>query len=469
MTKTNKPNFPWLTISFILCAVTWTYLLLVTEMLMINDAMGYESLGRLLSLGHWKEYFTTGPNREPLYPLIISWSMRLGENFSLSYQTVQKIIQISFLIAAQILVLKVLDKCNIRDGLKALCILYLGFSPALTNSALSLYSEIATYPLVLLAVLLLTEIWKSLPAGKPKGTILSAVALGLVMLLLTFTKGIFELITPLLMLPFLFLLAMQKKSRPKTAVFAAVFALIFFLPILGYKFLNNAYNNNFVLTNRGSAAFYGNTVRAAQKLDPARITAALSYIPDAAGQFCLDTLPKEGCTFWSYKTSDAISQTKVAEMIEGSILNNEQHRLLFSLAAKEILKNPLQYFLLRIVEGSKLFFWESTSMGSVVYPDWISRLYESAILNRALSWMAGAMTIVAFFTAAGFTWRKRKDLFSSSPASASSATIFCIFLFLLAYIAAHSLFLVLPRYALPAAPLYLILIAFMANGLTRTK
>ena len=188
-----------------------------------------------------------------------------------------------------------------------------------------------------------------------------------------------------------------------------------------------------------------------ERLD--RLKAALSYIPDATGQLCFDTLKETDCSFWSYKTSDAISQKKVAELARQNVLGNKQNSRLFSMAAQEALKNPLQYLFLRGVEGFKMFFWESTSMGFVAYPDWLSEIYDSKIFNRALTWSVGIVTIIAFFYAFAFL----------NPTTAG------IIIFLLIYNAAHSFFLVLPRYALPVAPLYIILIAFMLNGNPKTK
>jgi len=132
-----------------LCWLYWLYLFLASQMEIAMDASGYEILGSRIYQQGWDEYFRTGPNREPLYPFVISLAMRIGDFFSWPYPAVQKTFQILMLGFSQLLALRILRTLKVNQIVRAFVILYLGFSPALVNSAFSLFSEILTYPLML--------------------------------------------------------------------------------------------------------------------------------------------------------------------------------------------------------------------------------------------------------------------------------------------------------------------------------
>lgn len=160
----QKPLFWPFAISFIY----WTYLFLTARMIIDCDAIGFESMGKILAEKGWAQYFSSGPNREPLYPLLISFSMNIGKLFSVSYQAIQTLLQFLILFITQLITLRILRLLNIDNRINALTILYLGISPALVNSALSLYSEIATYPLILAAILVMRESWAFILRPKKK-------------------------------------------------------------------------------------------------------------------------------------------------------------------------------------------------------------------------------------------------------------------------------------------------------------
>src|SRR3990172_7750405 len=219
----NKTRIPPLVFfALILCVLYWIYLGYISQMIIVYDAVSYQELGTLIKTQGWGEYLRQGPSREPVYPFLVSLAMRWAEIFSVSFQSTQKVIQFLILLATQLLTLKLLRTLKINTFLTLLTILYLGFSPAILNTALSLYSEIAAYPLILAIILTGAQAWRCLQtvSTEPEKNSRWRVAvlgglLGLSLVLATFVKAVFELITPLFMLPFtvFFARAFQQKKK----------------------------------------------------------------------------------------------------------------------------------------------------------------------------------------------------------------------------------------------------------------
>ena len=91
--------------------------------------------------------------------------------------------------------LLIMRRCKIRTWIISVTLLYMGFSPAMVNSALSLYSEIAVYPFLLGIILFVAAAWQSLCAGIPGYKILPyATGFALCFIVSTLTKAAFELI-----------------------------------------------------------------------------------------------------------------------------------------------------------------------------------------------------------------------------------------------------------------------------------
>ena len=177
--------FSWIPLAFLLCFIYWFYLASTCEMVIAHDAIGYEQLGLTLYNKGWLEYFKIGPNREPLYPCLISISMGIAQKLSVSYRSIEMLIQISLLLLTRILTLVLLKKLKVNHLLCALTILYLGVSPALLNSTLILYSEIATYPFILSIILLSCQCLQNITGNRLK-LIFWSVSLGLTLLATTF-------------------------------------------------------------------------------------------------------------------------------------------------------------------------------------------------------------------------------------------------------------------------------------------
>jgi len=70
---------------FLLSLVYWLYLSVTVHMAIVFDSINYVALGKMLYAHGWIDYFKTGPNREPLYPLLIALSMHIEHFTGLAY------------------------------------------------------------------------------------------------------------------------------------------------------------------------------------------------------------------------------------------------------------------------------------------------------------------------------------------------------------------------------------------------
>ena len=154
--------------AFGLCFIYWIYLLFTSRMTIVYDAAVYEQLGAMLYHSGWIEFFKTGPHNEPVYPLLIAFSMRIADSFLIPYLTVQTCFQILILFSTQLLTLFILKRLQMSRGVKALTILYMGISPALVNATFSLFSEIATYPFILGIIIAGVKGWESILSNNYK-------------------------------------------------------------------------------------------------------------------------------------------------------------------------------------------------------------------------------------------------------------------------------------------------------------
>ncbi len=442
--------------AFIISSIYWIYLNCTSSMIIVFDSIGYEELGRMLSTDGWFPYFQGGPNREPVYPFLISIAMDFANKFSVSYQSILTPIQIFILFLTQYLTFRLLKNLRISSWITALIILYLGISPGLVNSALSLYSEIVTYPSILMIILLSTKSWQSIQSGRTKKTLLYASALGITLLLITLTKAVFEIITPLFLIPFMCLILKHLLKRPLKPLltslsFLLITLTIFYSGIFLYKYLNKIHNGNFALTNRGAWALYGNTARRMKATTFRQFLIALAYMPGEG--VCKELFSEEECDFWSFKKSDELGYGKNAELHNIGTKGNVIDAQLIKLSKNEILKNPPKYILYAGIENMKMLFWESTQIGFVIYPEWLTKLFAFTPFKNGLRLFIFCITLSSIL----LSIRKIKQ--TSSPIPPFTL------LLILVYIGIHSFFFTLTRYSLPIAPLFLILIAYTAQNI----
>ena len=437
---------------FVVSLAYWVYLFFASRMSMSCDAIGYEELGKLLYQKGWKAYFLTGPNREPFYPWLVSISMRLGVWMGISYMYIQKFFQILILAVSQFILYRFLVLLNIRRGIIAGAVLYFGFSPSIVNTGFSLYSEIATYVFILGIIGSTYFLWKRTQEKKFWKVLGWGICLGFCFTGSIFLKGIMELVFPLYFLVLLgVFMRWQKKEKAswKWALPLMVAAVIFYGIIGGYKWLNYRYNHSFVFTDRGSWALYGNTIRRMEPLTFKRFLVNLASVPGEGA--CRAFFPEGECYFWSAQKSDSIGIPRNNELSGLGISADEINKVLVHDSIKAALRNPFQYALLSATEAVKMLFWESTRIAFVQYPEWLERLFASGIVKNGIRLIVSGLTILAFF----YLW-------SRSVGGILLATKW----FLTIYIVLHSVFLTVPRWALPLAPLYIIIIAYFFDQMT---
>jgi len=307
--KLNPPSVPPVIAGiFLLSLLYWLYLALTTRMEIVWDSIEYRSLGRMLESQGWIPYFTTGPHREPLYPLLIAASMRLEQITGFAYDKIMAFLGVIIMFLTQIMTYKILRLLNVRTAVCAMVLAYLAVSPALNNAAFSLYSEIAAFPVILGMVLAGTHAWNAVEQKDTQKAWGYGALLGLLLAAATFIKAVFECVAPVfLIMLFLAILREKKIASSGTALPAMTQTLrqakqlglltqrlsvlllcmaaalsFYYVPVTGYKWLNMHYNGSFAVTNRGSWALYGSTARRMQPLTFKRLAEAAAYAPAKA-------------------------------------------------------------------------------------------------------------------------------------------------------------------------------------------
>lgn len=456
----KNPLFPGpVGLAFLISICYWAWLVMTTRMGIVWDAVNYESLGKMLAGEGWVEFFKTGPHREPFYPALVAVSFILEKIFGISYQFFQSLIQLGFLLLTQVLVLRILRVLEINSLISALVVLYLGISPAIVNSALSLYSEIATYPFILAAVLLVYKSRFYFSVSNPRLKI-CAVLTGLLFAVLILNKAIFELVT---LAFFLFLsismfFARSREFNINFFKYLIITLTVFYLLSGGYKSLNKIFNGQFVITDRGAWMLYGSTARKLEPLTGQRFLTALAFIPGKG--ICESAFGKEKCSFWSFEKSDWYGILKANELKSKNMKPAAVDRSLLLLAGQKILQNPVQYALLTGLEGVKMFFWESTQIGFVAYPGFLTSIFSWTPFKNGLRLTVSFLTIFSVVYSSFLIWRRRAEVMREDN---PLFLLYLCLLFIFSFISSYSLVHILTRYSLPLAPLYLIVIAYVTQ------
>lgn len=470
LSRTHKLNLSKPVIFALLaCLAYWTYLACTSQMYIIYDSEGYEQLGRLLHNQGWKAYFVQGPNREPLYPWLISISMGLGSMLSVSYQSVQILFQLTILWITIFLIIKIMRMLKIHPIIMAFVILYFGFSPSITSTGFGLMSEIAPFPLICGLILTSHKLWNTMYSENRKNVILDSLSVATIFVLITLVKGIFQLIFLLYCIPFLFILVVFLKRKEmflmiNVAIILCTLMAGYVLPISGYMLLNKTYNGEFTLTDRGAWALYGNTARRMEPLNKKRIMSALAYIPGWG--FCHAMYGEEACRFWSYQTSDDYG-AKMRNILTDQYGSKEiVNKELVVKSIQQALGNPPQYIMLTVLEGFKMIFWDSLEAGFTVFPRPILKLFSVKWLSIVYFFTTAALTFSSLLYLLMITVKNRKIfLQKDNPKKEESVLLFQILFLTAIYIMSYTPFYIVYRYSSPLAPLYLISIAFMLDRL----
>lgn len=452
-----------ISVVFLICWVYWGYLSFASQMSIKFDAADYEFIGRLIYEKGWLEFFKTGPHREPLYPLVIAVSMRMADSLSIPYQTVQKGLQVLILFVTQLFVLDLLGRLKVREGIKWLTLLYIGFSPAIVNSTFSLFAEIITYPFVLAIVSFGVLSWRAVFGDGSRRLVALALLTALSFVLATFGKGVFHYVLWLYLIVFAAAgcyaqLKANSKVLWNSLSYCVVVLLTFHMFIIPFKLANQRYNGNYVFTNRFADLLFGNAVKRSNPLSARMIFAHLASVPGAG--ICRVFFTEEECRYCEFQMADYYRST-LLEKLKHNTSQDKVTAEVISRAIQKTAENPAQYVLLTFMESLRMPFWESTQLGNVVYPAWLQKLYDFVWFKNFIRLLMSLATYFSFFYLLQYVVRNRAQLtdFKSAVSERAQMCFFILFL-VMSYTALHSLFSIVTRYALPISFLYLLGIAF---------
>lgn len=441
-------------------------------MLVQFDARDYEDLGKMIYKDGWRTFFETGPHREPLYPWMIAVSMHVADAMRLSYQYVQKFLQVGILFLSQLLLVMLMRQAEIRDGIIAVTILYFGFSPAVVNSAFSLYSEIAAYPAVLLIIWSARNGWRMIHRGRITKVFAGATLMGLAFVWASFVKAVFQYVFLIFTIPFVILLieALLRKNTKKmlkSAVFLVVALAVFTVPVVFYRCANKRFNGNFEFTNRYDQNFFGAVAQRTDQFSPELFWARLASVP--GGGVCRAFFSEKTCQDCEFAGMDLRKSTELSAFLkenQAEAMGAERTQKIVSRAFEKISGDPLQYLFLTVIETLKMAFWESTQIGFVAYPALLKRLFDNAFLKNGVRGVLALLTYFSLFYLTAMVYRRRLTLFDfDTMEGVKIQTAFFVLLLLAGYTALYALFPILTRFALPVAALYLLCIAFTLENI----
>jgi hypothetical protein len=460
---------------FFVCLIFWIYLLAFSEMLIVYDATMFESRGWHIYQYGLRSYFEEGPSGEPVYALIISFSIRIAEHFGVDYRFVQSCIQVLLLFMSQISIFYLLWRMQVKKPIILVVTLYVGVSPALINATFSLYSEIVAIGFVPLCIVLSSRAWKFIHDEKWLATIMVSVGAGIAILIVAMTKGVFEYVAYLIVLPFFFL-ALRSWYFKKIDLTAksVVAGLIIFVLVGGgvhsVKFINHQLNGEYSLRCCRNNLLFATTYRRTENINKNSYFEKLGYKTETnmiwpqlayvlGGGFCDRLFTEEECAYFTHINVSYYAYELIEQKLKGIPLKSRDKEIL-NLAVQNVRSNPLQYAAITLLEAPQMLLWETTKGGFVKHPVWLAQLYSSPfrlVLRGAVS----IATIVAvFYILVNVFKRQRFDVKSERLKEKRAILMFSI-VTVFSTIGLYSIFTIALRNALPIAPLYALCFAVL--------
>ena len=450
--------------AFILPFVFWIYLAFSSHMTIAFDSIGFENNGRILKSEGLRGYLKNGPQKEPLYAYSISLSMKLADRLHVDYRKVQTCLQILLLFLGQILLYRVLLLLKLNETVTTIALLYYGFSPGLISCGFDLYSEIATLPFILLSVLLISKTWHFLLLEDIKPLALHALLFSLTATVAVFSKAVLLILYPIFTFPFIIILVLSFVKRKKKQAQCAIIFLIIFFTIFntttnGYKSLNKKHHGYYTFAdNRGVSMLYTLAFKRTAPLTKEHLSIALSSIP---GQnVCRPFHGQAVCDDWFYNSGYLESQ-KRNELLSNKISQEKIDRILTFSSMKQALSNPFQYSLFYFLESLKMFFWESTKIGFVIYPQWLTNIHDNILVKNTLRLLMALITLFSIVYVGVYMLKNHRKIYDAQDQK--HQCLFFLFFFLMLFIGLYSLAMTLTRYSLPIAPLFIAAIASALN------
>jgi len=450
-----NPLFFW---AYVLPFIYWAYLVLTTNFVIVFDSEDYVRLANILyHPSNWAEYFRIGPSREPLYPLIIAFSLHLGHWLNISYEYVLRTVSFLLLALTMVFIHLSLRKINARPWIQALAILYTGLSPILINSALCVYSEIATFPFLVAAVFFGWLFMDSLQ--EMNGPLYPSCGLALSLLAFTMVKGLGEGLAPL----FLFCLIVYSWKKcgggflqflKRSKIKILIIVLILYIPLIGFRLLNYSFNNHFTFTSRADVNLFGNLMRRSHV--PLNVTNFMSHlltIP-VSHDLCGSYYPDSVCSQWSMINSDGTFYTRQNQLNQLNLSESQKNKIYVHEITQDLLTNPLAQSTYFIQEGFKMFFWETTQGPFVIYPQWLEKFLNQRWLALSMCFGIGFICLIAYLKS--FTMLNNKLILLT-------ITLLSLLIFL------YSFFHIIHRYATIAGPLLILLTFACIDGIIKSR
>ena len=454
--------------AFIIPLLWWIYLFFTTQIVVVFDAASYEDLGKMIVHQGWGEFFRTGPNREPLFPAMVAWSMQLGEWWGIAYYYPLKMIGTLFLLLTMVFSYRLMRMLSIPRIIACLAVFYLGVSPVMTNSSMRLWSEFAAYPWVVLAVLWTIKSWRVMDnVADDRRGMLKAIGhgamVGLMFLLIMSVKAVAEGVLLFYLWPFYGLIVASWRRgsflKAKHVIMFCLAALLVFEGAVNmYKWENYQANGHFVFTPRGDWFLYGNTACRMQPLSLRRLGAAVAYVPGLG--VCPAIFGTDDCDFWSDRHAEDVAQAKREAFKAQGATEAELSQYYIYDSIRMILSNPLQAVGLWAVEAHKIFFWES-SIAFVAYPDWLEGIFYAPGLMNSLKIVLALFSWGACVFSFCYLCFYRRAYWRQSHSQVW--VLFWVLNFIFWFAAMYSVFFVIDRYAFPLVSLFLVLLAFMVH------
>jgi len=195
-------------------------------------------------------------------------------------------------------------------------------------------------------------------------------------------------------------------------------------------------------------------------MTPRKVLAAIAMIPGDG--VCNAIFGSEECFHWTFQQTMDLGSKKVGAILSTGIPTSQLDSKLIESSLKEILANPFQYGFFHLVEGGRMFFWESTQIGFVNYPAWLTQLFASVVFKNSIRLIIGCLTIMAFLYIFVFLYQNKNLLLSIEHKNSEKVQV-CFFMFLsmFTFIQLYSFFCILTRYSFPIVPLYILSISLL--------
>jgi hypothetical protein len=452
---------------FLACLLYWAYLLFASSPGKTMDAFGYIKRGKIVYEHGLSGYIQQGPDKEPLFPIMIASSLHLADKLPIPFEHIQRVFQLLFLFLAQFLLYKILVHLRIHETVILFLTAYFGFSPALLNAALSFFTEVLTFPITL--GLLLTSLYALEQINTPslKRTVLHGVILGIILSVGICVKYTFIILTLILLLVFTMLMLkalFQKNNRVALHLFILMmcFSTLLFSFDAFYKGLNKKYNGSHIFTEGGARSLYGGVKMRTKDMSASDYVTALSTVPGI--NFCYSLFSQEKCNLWTFLEADNLGAWE-RNHLEAQGLSKEGIEKHLTRSSWEMIQmKPLQFFILHNLEFLKNFFWESTKIGFVEYPVWLTRLYDSALFKNPLRLFWGVLSFAGYVYAWVLMCTRRKD----NDSGRFYASLLIV-LMVTTIGSLYALFAVLTRYSFTIAPLEMIAIGLLLDRIWKGR